>query len=70
MIIHEITTTAGERFTVEEHCQLAALLWKRFGWEDEAAAAAWRRMLGNGCSTEDFVAIAREALGRVRRGLR
>lgn len=65
-----VTTTSGERFTETESQQLAALIWKRFGWDDEAAAAAWRRMLGNSCPTVDFVALACMASAQVRRGLK
>ncbi len=36
----------------------AALVLRRFGGEIEAAASAWRRMLGNGCSDADFVKLA------------
>lgn len=50
-----ITTTAGETFTGTDSELLAVLIWRRFGRDDEAAAAAWRRMLGNGCSTTEFM---------------
>lgn len=53
-----VTTTNGERFTGEETVLLAALINKRFGYDKEQAAAAWRRMLGNSCPDEDFAELA------------
>lgn len=49
-----IRTKSGEVFTAAEGCLLAALVWKRFGWDVVAAAAAWRRMLGNSCPDDSF----------------
>lgn len=56
--MQDITTTAKEVFTVDMSCQLAMLIHKRFGWNDESAASAWRRLLQNSCSTEEFVEMA------------
>jgi hypothetical protein len=67
---HTVRTTTGETFTGEEHAQLAALLLKRFGWDVPAAAAAWRRMLGNSSSDGQFETLAYFAVPAVRRGLR
>lgn len=55
--VEGITTTAGERFTPEDSVQLARLVLKRFGYEVPAAAAAWRRLLQNGCPDSDFEAL-------------
>lgn len=52
-----ITTTAGERFTVAEHANMARLVFKRFGRDEEAAAAAWRRLLQNSCPVADFMEL-------------
>lgn len=49
-----VTTTAGETFSYEESCQLAGLIFKRFGRDIAAAAAAWRRLLQNSCTDEQF----------------
>lgn len=65
-----VMTTAREEFTSTETRQLAALTLKRFGWDNAAAAAAWRRMLGNSCTDEQFAQIAAPEAGAVRRGLR
>ena len=65
-----VTTTNDERFTETEHQQLAALIHKRFGWDDHAAADAWRRLLGNACLDGDFLALALMANAQVRRGLK
>jgi hypothetical protein len=64
---NSVTTTAGERFTEREHERLAALIWKRFGWNTESAAAAWRRMLGNSCTDAAFVSLAQMGAADVRR---
>jgi hypothetical protein len=63
-----VTTTAGETFTKQESEYLAALIHKRFGWNDSAAAAAWRRLLENDCDTNQFLALALMANSQVRRG--
>lgn len=65
-----ITTTARETFTAEESQQLAALIHKRWGWDDAAAAVAWRRLMQNDCSDHDFLSLALMAGAQVRRGLR
>lgn len=54
---HNITTTARETFTYGEHVDLARLVYKRFGRDDAAAAAAWRRLLENGATEGDFMAL-------------
>lgn len=53
-----INAVGGVRFTGEDTVRLAFLIHKRFGYEDDAAMAAWRRMLGNACTVEAFVAMA------------
>jgi len=54
-----ITTTKKEQFSDEESRDLAFLVYKRFGREESAAAAAWRRLLGNNCSDGQFMALAK-----------
>lgn len=54
-----ITTTDGEAFTIEESRQLARLVLKRFGNNLIAATRAWRRLLQNDCTIEDFQALIR-----------
>jgi hypothetical protein len=49
-----ITTTSGSKFSHIESVDMARLVFKRFGCDVEAATAAWRRLLQNSCSTEDF----------------
>lgn len=55
---HAVTTTAGERFSAADHAALAALVYRRFGRDPEAAAAAWRRLLGNSCTVAQFMRLA------------
>jgi len=56
-----ITTTAGETFLHEESCQLAALIFKRFGRDVAIAASAWRRLLRNSCTDEQFWEMVEQA---------
>lgn len=53
----DIKTTDGSVFTYVQSVDLARLVWKRFGHDDDAALAAWRRMLENDCTMEDFIAL-------------
>lgn len=46
-----VTTTAKETFTADEHKQLARLVFKRFGKDLGAATVAWRRLFQN-CTNE------------------
>lgn len=41
------TTTNGERFTDDEHRQMAKIIYKRFGRDEESFCSAWRRLLQN-----------------------
>lgn len=52
-----ITTTDGGTFTTTENYDLARLIFKRFGRDPEAAAAAWRRMFQNDCDAENFMTL-------------
>jgi len=52
-----IATTNREVFTSAESVDLARLIFKRFGRDLEAATAAWRRLLQNSCTKEDFAAL-------------
>ncbi len=45
--IESVRTMSGETFSGADSARLAALILRRFGGEIEAAASAWRRMLGN-----------------------
>lgn len=63
-----ITTTAGEAFELADVEVMAALIYKRFGYDRTSAAAAYRRLLGNSCPDEDFVILAQRALAHVRSG--
>lgn len=65
-----IITTADEVFTDKEHQLLAAFVYKRFGWDPAAAAAAWRRMMQNDCSDQQFLDLAVAGVSDVHRGLR
>lgn len=67
-----ITTTARQKFTDKEHRQLAQLVCKRFGWDLGESTAAWRRMLGNSCTEEQFLELVGRASfreGRLEAGL-
>jgi hypothetical protein len=50
----DITTTKGERFSYEDSCDMAWLVYRRFGRDLVSAADAWRRLLGNNCDNTQF----------------
>lgn len=52
-----ISTTSGEVFSGENTELMALLVYKRFGRDQEAATAAWRRLLGNSATTADFMTL-------------
>ena len=56
----DIITTAGHPFTWAEHVELARLIYKRFGKDSSAAAAAWRRMLENTATVGDFMRLVND----------
>lgn len=58
---HDVTTTAGEAFTAADSAALALAVYRRFGRDSGAAAAAWRRLLQNGTSDRDFMALCLDA---------
>src|SRR4051812_665534 len=49
-----VTTTAGETFTHEQHCELAYLIWVRWGRDFDDAASAWRRLFQNSCPDSSY----------------
>ncbi len=49
-----VITTNGQPFTGEESAHLAYLIAKRFGFNWEEAADAWRRMLMNSTPNHKF----------------
>ena len=66
-----IKTTAGEVFPPAETIDLARLVYKRFGYDLPAAAAAWRRLLQNSATESDFLDLVNYALLlRLKRRLR
>lgn len=50
----DIITTCGERFTEANSRELARLVFVRFGRDITAALCAWRRLLQNSCTLEQF----------------
>ena len=56
----DIITTAGHPFTWGEHVLLARMIYKRFGNDANAAAAAWRRMLGNNATVAEFMRLVND----------
>jgi len=57
MFVSSLTTTSGRLFTSLESVDLARLVFKRFGDNPEEAAAAWRRLLQNSATVEDFMSL-------------
>lgn len=58
VITQPVTTTAREVFSGRDTQRMAALVLRRFGYDVPAAAAAWRRLLGNNCPDHAFAEIA------------
>ena len=56
-VFHDVTMTSGEPFTAADSAKLAVAIYKRFGRDSAAAAAAWRRLLQNGTSDHDFMLL-------------
>lgn len=61
MSIERIKTVSGEWFEAEESAQLAFLIWKRWGRDLPAAAAAWRRLMQNSTTDAQFEALVEAA---------
>jgi hypothetical protein len=55
--MQDIHTTAKEIFSALESTQLARLIYKRFGRDIPAAADAWRRLLQNNCTDNQFIEL-------------
>lgn len=58
----DVTTTNGEVFSHEQSCQMAELVYLRFGGDLRVAAGAWRRLMQNSTSTGEFAALIEGAL--------
>jgi len=60
VMAHDVTTTAGERFSASDSAKLAFLIYKRFGRDLSTAAVAWRRLLQNSTPESAFRSLASE----------
>jgi hypothetical protein len=54
---HAVHTTSGETFSGRDSALLAVLIYRRFGREERAAAAAWRRLHENVCPDRNFMIL-------------
>lgn len=52
-----VTTTAGEKFDTVRSRRLAWDVFERFGYDLDAAAAAWRRLMENGTTPHHFAQL-------------
>ena len=59
----DVTTTDGEVFTHEQACQMAELVYFRFGKNLRAAAEAWSRMMQNDTSPAQFAGLLDDNIG-------
>jgi hypothetical protein len=50
----DITTVCGEKFNYEDSCDMAFMIYRRFGREMEDAHIAWKRLLQNSCEFSQF----------------
>jgi hypothetical protein len=53
----DIRTTNGKIFTQAQSAEMAKLVFLRFGEDLESATLAWRRMLQNSCSINQFAEL-------------
>lgn len=60
--MNDITTTANEKFSYQDSCQLALMVWRRFGRDIECATLAWNRLLQNNCTVAQFHKLLFDAL--------
>lgn len=49
-----ITTVCGEKFDYQDSCDMAFMIYRRFGREMEGAHIAWKRLLQNSCELKQF----------------
>lgn len=66
---HRIRTTNNESFELAESELMAALVYKRFGRSIAPAAEAWRRLLQNNCTDDQFMQLVYDGIQRVENGL-
>jgi len=53
----DIQTTKGELFTSEDHKLMAALIFRRFGRNEESFCNAWRRLLENNAENSEIMKL-------------
>jgi len=51
-----------EVFTHCQHCDMAWLIWKRWNKQTNSAAAAWRRLMQNSCTEDQFFELVKGSL--------
>lgn len=55
--MQEVTTTKGEKFTHEDHMDLAALIFRRWGRDPAAFCVAWRRLFQNDAPDSEIMKL-------------
>jgi hypothetical protein len=58
---NDITTTKNERFSYEDSCDLAWMVYRRFGRDLYPATTAWNRLLQNNCDITQFQALVQHS---------
>lgn len=53
----DVKTTTNEIFTYAQSCELAHMVYVRFGKDLPSAASAWRRMLQNNASDASYMQL-------------
>ena len=56
-----ITTVNGEKFSHQDSCNMAYMIYKRFGKDIDSAHSAWCRMLQNNCTVNQFIALIKSS---------
>lgn len=55
--MQDVTTTKGEKFTSEDHYDLACLIFRRWGRDPKAFCVAWRRLFENNAPDEEIMKL-------------
>lgn len=55
-----VWTTEGEPWTWRQACELAHLIWVRFGRDNHDACVGWSRLLENNTTEEEFLILVRK----------
>lgn len=62
MIDNDIKTVNGDSFTYQQSCNLAYMIYRRFGQDLNSAHRAWCRMLQNNCTVNQYSDLVEDCI--------